>query len=239
MQTILPVLDTEKLQQAVNEYAMKGALETYKDFYSGWSGPYRKAIEEKLKEVKLNGLVEIPDIIAVLNESISAQLDQIANEAIARTFLPQVKAFLTREAAEMPFSDFLKEFINLQHSPDREDCSVSVKKHYEYDWLNLEISNSKKDYSLTLHLDSDTKNEKVKKYYLLSLPFSEDYSRCPSQKMTLTVEGGASLEMPFRRDILSDRFTSFIARLVIAGTRFTMDCDDFSEDMFPQHCHCD
>lgn len=239
MQTILPVLDTEKLQQAANEYAMKGALETYKDFYSGWSGPYRKAIEEKLKEVKLNGLVEIPDIIAVLNESIVAQLDQIANEAIAHTFLPQVKAFLTREAAEMPFSYFLKEFVNQQYEPDREDFNVSVEKHREYDWLTVEVSNEKKSYSLTFHLDSDTKNEKVKKYYLLSLPFSEDYSKYPSQKMTLSVEGGASLTMPFRRDILSDQFTSFIARLVIAGTRFTMDCDDFSDDMFPQHCHCD
>lgn len=235
---ILPVLDTEKLQQAANDYAMKGALETYKEFYSGWSGPYRKAIEEKLKEVKLNGLVEIPDIIAVLNESISAQMDQIANEAIARTFLPQVKQFLTRAPGEMLFSDFLKEFIDKQSSPSIDDCEVNIRRDSGHDWLNVYVATDKNHYDLTFYLDYDSKKETVKKYHLIGLPFGKDYDKHGLKKMTLSIDG-ATLEMPFTREILHDDFTAFIARLVIAGTRITMDCEEFSHDMFPEHCHCD
>ena len=50
---ILPVIDISVLQEKANEFAMKGAIETLKEFYSGYNSPYRKAIEEDLRDDEL------------------------------------------------------------------------------------------------------------------------------------------------------------------------------------------
>ena len=59
--------------------------------------------------------------------------------------------------------------------------------------------------------------------------------------MKISLDGGATLELPFTKGILEDEFTSFIARLDIGNNNIVFDVDDFDEDMFPQddHCHCD
>jgi hypothetical protein len=49
---ILPVLNTEVLQEKATEFAMKGAIESIKEFYSGYNSPFRKQIEEQLNKTK-------------------------------------------------------------------------------------------------------------------------------------------------------------------------------------------
>ena len=48
--------------------------------------------------------------------------------------------------------------------------------------------------------------------------------------MILRVENGVTLEMPFRRDVLSDRFTSLIGRMIIAKTIVNIDIDRLPPD---------
>src|SRR5690606_11147379 len=96
-ETITPVLDLDFLQKKANEHAMKGAEEAIKEFYSSWNSPYRKAIEQNLINKGVDNNFDIPDIIAVLNQKISNEIDLIANTAISKTFIPFVKEFLIRE----------------------------------------------------------------------------------------------------------------------------------------------
>src|SRR6476661_4245160 len=104
---ILPVINTEVLQQKANEYAMKGAEEALKGFYTSYNSPYKKAIEENLKNKGLDHSFNIPDIVGVLNDKFSQEIDLIANTAIAKSFVPMIKQILTREDAEVKFSDIL------------------------------------------------------------------------------------------------------------------------------------
>ena len=141
-----------------------------------------------------------------------------------------VQKFLTREAKELNFSDILKEFIEITDC-EYDDCSVEVAENKSYGWLDITLSSGEKEYKLTLHKDYEDKT----KYSIHSLP--GDYSKGNST-MKLTVDG-AELEMPFTRDVLQDNFVSFVARLIIANTKITMDCKEFHENMFPQdECHC-
>lgn len=238
MEKIEAVLDLKTIQEKANEYALKGAIESIKEYYSGYNSPFRKAIDEELKNHATGPLIKLPDIIAILNESLSKEVDEIANVAIAKTFVPMVKRFLTRENAEMTFSDFLRHFIEQTDSKSIEDVSVDVTKDERFGWLSIEIHSSENDYKLTLHQDSDSKKEGKPKYHILSLPenYSVKMNKVPVMKMYI---GDATLEIPFTRDILRDNFTAFIARLVLSDTKITMDRDDFSEDMFPEHCHCE
>lgn len=233
---ILPKLDLEELQKKADIAAMKGATETINEFYSGYNSPYKKAIEEQLKKHELSSNIALPDIVAIINESLSREIDIIANTAISKTFIPLVQKFLTREEKEINFSDFLKEFIECTNSKDYDDYSVEITRKEKYDWLEILISCKGKEYNLTFHLDWNSKKEVVTKYQLLSLPYSEAKYQ-PMVK--LTVEGG-TIELPFTRDILQDDFMSYIARLIMANTKITMDCNHFTEEMFENDddCHC-
>ena len=228
---ILPVLDNEKLQVAANEYAMKGATETIKEFYSGYSSPYRKAIEEELKKYEIGSQIKLPNIIALINDSLSKEIDAIANTAVAKTFIPIVSRFLTSEKKEVNFSEILEEFIEAGELKYNGDCEVEVVENSNHGWLDIKIMSDKNNYNLTLHEDWESKKLPVKKYQVLSLPYTD---RNASQKMTVTIDGN-KLEMPFTKDVLKDNFVSYIARLVIAGSLITMDCRDFEDSMFKNH----
>lgn len=248
--TILPVIDNELLQKKANEFAQKGAEECIKEFYTGYNSPYKKAIEENLKNKGLDSSFSIPDIIGVLNDKFSQEIDQIANQAIAKSFIPLVKDFLIREDSEMKFSNILKKFIeetNFEYN-DLDADDYTVEKVEEYDrssslrstFFSYQISNGKTGYELRFYRKNETFIE------IMSLPYRMDennkYSRSyeSNQKMKISLDGGATLELPFTKGILEDRFISFIARLVIGNNNIIFDVEDFDEDMFPKddHCHC-
>jgi hypothetical protein len=235
---ILPELNLETLKEKANEFAMKGAIETIKEYYSGYNSPFRKAIEEELTKTRIGFGIDLPDIIALINESLSKEIDLIANTAISKTFVPLVQRFLVREEKEMKFSEILKEFIKNTGSKSNDDCSIEMNKNYSYGWYDIELCANERSYKLTLHEESRLRSEsqEKQKYQFLSLPYDHN-KYAPTMK--LHVEGGVILEMPFTKDVLHDDFTSFIARLIIAQTKITIDYQDFSEEMFPEEeCHC-
>lgn len=247
--TILPVIDNAKLQEKANECAQKGAEECIKEFYTGYNSPYKKAIEENLKEKGLDNSFGIPDIIGVLNDKFSQKIDEIANTAVAKSFLPMINNILFREEYEVKFSDILKEFIkatNFEYNDqDIDDYTVEIVEEHDRSsslrktFFSYQITNGKEGYELRFYKKNDEKIE------IMSLPYvlesSKKYGRSyeSRQIMKLSLEGGATLELPFTKGILEDPFISYIARLVIGQNNITFDTDDFNEDMFPNnHCHC-
>ena len=237
---IIPVISTAILQEKATEFAMKGAIETIKEFYSGYNSPFRKQIEAQLQEFRIGTVIELPDIIGLINESLTSEIDLIANTAVAKSFVPLVQGFLTRESKEINFSDFLKNFISYTDDYDsntEEDYSVLISPS-QHGWLNIEISSKDRKYKLTFHGDYSTKGSEIKKYQLLSLPFTYDEPSHRRQQMKISIDG-VTLEMPFTPDVLKDNFVSYVGRLIIANSKITMDCDDFNSEMFPEEeCHC-
>ena len=237
-QVTAPVLDIEKLQQAANEAAMKGALKSIEEFYTGYNSPYRKFVDDELGKKELTFGLDLPDIIAKLNHCLSLEIDKITNTAIAKTFVPIVQKFLVREDKDVKFSDILRNFIEeTEKTGHNDDYEVTVEKHDRYDWLEVNISNGKENYQLTLHevyRNNDQKDQPVK-YHIFSLPY--DFDKHP-QKMKVALVDGATLEMPFTTDVLRNPFISYIARLILGGCQITIDTKEFEEEMFPERCHC-
>lgn len=235
---ILPVIDTAILQEKANEYAMKGAMESMKEFYTGYNSPYRKAIDEQLKKHEIGFPLTLPDIIGVINDSLAKEVDELANAAIAKTYVPLVRQFLLRIPKEIKFSDILKEFVEITDK-DYSSYELSIQeKDPKYGWLSVEVSCDEHSYSFTLHVDHESKKQGKEKYQLLSLPNEYTSKDIYGQKMTLSVDG-AKLEMPFNRDILKDKFNLYLSRIVLSDSLITMDCQEFERDMFPERCHCD
>jgi hypothetical protein len=244
METILPVLDNKVLQEKANEFAMKGAIDTIKEYYTGYNSPFKEAFDSHLKGKDIHFGFEIPDIISRMNEALMQQADLIANHAIAQTLIPQFKELLTRAEATMNFSDILKTFIDVNYGVKYDDCSVEItnpRDYHEkpdiYDWLNVQIASDERTYRFTLHKHDKKESGKNAKYTLLSLP---SFDKNSTQTMTLYLDDiKGSVEMPFVPNVLSDRFVSFMARLVMSSTIITLDTQEFDENMFPERCHCD
>lgn len=246
---ILPVINNEVIQQKANEYAQKGAEECLKNFYTGYDSPYKKAIEENLKNKGLDHSFNIPDIIGVLNDKFSQEIDQIANAAIAKSFVPLVKEFLIRENAEIKFSEILRKFIdttNFKYDDDVESFDYTAEKivdnskSYSSSFFQYQISNGKTGYELRFYVNKEETT-------IMGLPHMLDdngkyYRNYESkQTMKISLDGGATLELPFTKGILENPFTSYIARLVIGENNIIFDVEDFDEEMFPNdndHCHC-
>jgi len=227
MDNIVPTIDVEKLQQAANEYALKGAIEVIKEYYSGYKSPYKEAIQKQLDEKGVSVHIELPDIIGILNQKLSHEIDKIANTALAKTYIPLVQNMLVREEKEVKFSDILRAFIRETDSEINDGCYVEIEKHEKYSWLSINIGNNDIKYDLTLHLDHNDK----KTYWIGTLPHDFQPSHRYS-KMTLTIADNTKLEMPFMPDVLSDKFVSYIAKLIIGECRITMDRNDFEDEMF-------
>ncbi|HNK91295.1 MAG TPA: hypothetical protein PKN63_12125 [Chitinophagales bacterium] len=232
-----PVLYGEELSKKVKEFAMEGALKSIKEYYTGYNSPFMKSINEELSKMKIGTGIELPDIIALINDSLTKEIDIIANTAVSKSFIPLVQRFLTREEKEMKFSDILKSFIYELDIKEMDDCSVEIKEETKYDWLNITLYHNDDSYEICFHSDWESKKQGIKKYQILSLPY--DSKNNYKKTMKLNVGDNVSLELPFTEKVLQDKFISFVARLVIANTKITMDCSDFDEDMFPkEECHC-
>lgn len=245
---ILPVLNMEQLQEKANEFAMKGAIKTIEEFYTGYDSPYKKALTENLINKGVDQAIQIPDIIGILNESISKEIDMIANTAVSKTFVPMVKEFLTRAEAEIKVSDILKEFIEYtdfkdSDDVDKEDYSMEIVKD-DGSFVYLSISNIKVTFEIHFYKKSE-KGISPKVYEIYTLPYMKGESSSISyrshsfpQTMKLSIDG-TTLELPFTPGVLEDGFLKYIAKLIIANTKITFDVAEFSEDMFPENeCHC-
>ncbi len=118
---------------------------------------------------------------------------------------------------------------------DRYSGSSSLKDTFP----TYQISNGKIGYELHFHVRKESTT-------LISLPYvlgdNQKYNgKHPvNQTMKISLDGGATLEMPFTRGILDDEFMSFCARLIIGNNNIIFDCEEFNEDMFPERdeCHC-
>lgn len=243
MKDILPQIDNEQLQNKANEYAQKGAEDTIREFYTGYNSPFKEAIKKDLENKGFKWPIELPDVIANINEALTKQIDVIANEAIAKSFVPMVTKFLTRAEPEMKFSKILHEFIectNFEYNDASiEDYTVEIEKE-ERGFIRLTITDGADVYELGLSDAHKYSNDPEKRdnpmYTIYSLPFT--YRPQIERSMVLSVDDKVKLEIPFTKGILENKFAAFTARLVMAETKIDMDVRDFDEEMFPQRCHC-
>lgn len=227
---VIPSIDSEIIQERASEFAMKGVIESIKEFYTGYNSPFKKAIEEELKKKSIpSNFLALPDIMALINQELVREIDAIANQAVAKSFIPLVSEFLSGVEKEVNFSNILKKLIKQLELDNPYECSVQISKK-DYGDLDVRVEWKEESYRLTLYQDRYSTKEGFIKYKFLNLPWSYE-----TQRKTMKLQiGEATLEMPFTTSVLENPFLSYIARLIIAGSLITMDCEDFDEEWF-QH----
>lgn len=236
-----PKIDIKLIQEKANAAAEKAYLKEIEEYYTSYSSPYRKLIETELKKQKFSYGMELPNVMAKINDALSKEVDIIANNAIANSYIPMVSDSLIGLDKEITLSYLLKKIIE-ELEPERDvfdefTFSFEKDKNPSYGWLNCFLYTSKSDYEFTLHT-ATTKEGDKQKYQLLSFPFNKAKTGYNSN-MTVYKED-IKIEMPFTPNILQDKVLNLFFKMMLSGSKITMDCDGFDEDMFPEreHCHC-
>lgn len=222
-----PVLDMEKIQAKANEYALQGAFECIKNYYTGYNSPFKKAIEEHLEKSRTSFCFTMPEVMGVINESLSSQIDIIANEAVAKSYVPLVRSFLTRGEDVVKVSDIVDRFKK-HHEYEDDPVEVEMSKDERYGWYNMTLECGDEKCSLTLHEDS--KNDQGQQFYsMLGLPFENKSGRY-NNVMKVSLDEGASMEIPFTCGILHNGFLTYIANLVMFKTKIVIDKTYFDDE---------
>lgn len=234
-----PKIDIKAIQKAANEAAEKAYLKEISEYYTSYSSPYREMIQNELNKQKFSYGMELPNIMSKINEALIKEVDIIANNAIASSYIPMVSNALIGLDKEITLSYLLKEII-IELEPDRnefDDFSFHFEEDREYNWLNCFLSTPKSEYEFTLHT-ATTKEGEQQKYKLLSFPSNK--SKKGYNSNMIVYKDDVKIEMPFTPNILEDKVLNLFFKMMLSGSKITMDCKEFDDDMFPEQefCHC-
>jgi hypothetical protein len=223
-------IDKVILATKAQESAMEGALKSINEFYTKWDSPFRKQIEDHLAQTAISGNFALPDIVGLINQSLTNEIDKIANEAVAKTFIPLVSKFLSRTEKNVKFSDLLTVFLR-ETGTEIDDASVTVTES-KHGWLECVIHSEDDIYEFTIHSVWRPNEEKSrdKRYQILTLPRRASDKSSSNRVMKVCLDG-ATLEIPFTPNVLQDGFISYLAKLLMFKCEIEMDVEDFNEDM--------
>jgi hypothetical protein len=250
METInlqVPELDQETLKNKAYEYAMKGAEEVLKDYYSGYKSPYKQKFEEALNAMPFNSNFNLLDMTAYMQSIINEKAEEVCSLAVAQVYIPELSEFLTglnrdrnnwRE--EIRFSEIVKKFKEIVANDDDEIKNVFVEAviDKEYEPYNVYFSKNdsglvsidykdKAEYCYTLHAQSiyeEGKFKKTGKYQLLSVDNNNEYKNKRKQTIKIKTDD-ITAEIPFDAAALKDKFHRYIISLYVNKIAIIMDDD--------------
>lgn len=242
---IVPSIDMSKVQEYANQYAMEGMRKALENFYTGYDSPFRKAVLEHFNEQVPSFQLDLPGIMAMLNEALSTMCDNIVNKAIATSYIPLINDLLTQTKKEICVSDIVKKFIEVYSDGDEWDgdnFSVTIEKDGKFDWYNLHLESYEYEVKLdvSLHTLYNCNKDGKSLYHILCLPYEERYrNKFGCMKCTVEVEQGknATLEMPYGYGILCSPFIRYVACLVMFDTSIVLDTLDFNDIIYPDNIY--
>jgi len=225
----------QEIQDKVNSSALKATMNAIDDYFDGYNSQYKAQIKEQLSKQDFGVKMDLPKVISLINQQLENQMTQIANTAVAQTFIPMVHRFLSNTKPVILVSDMLKEFIS-ELSAEYQDFHFECNEEKRHGWLDCEISYDEKRISFTLHKDRDYQNGQwvdTGYYKLLSLPY-EKGSHNKEMRIVSETENGKKVELylPFTPTVLENPIISTMARVLLSGSKFSVDCDGVDEEWF-------
>ncbi len=229
-----PKIDIKLIQEKANSAAEKAYLSAIEDYYTSYSSPYKEMIKEELKKQEFKWSMDLPNIMSRINKALSEEVDMIANNAIASSYIPIVSEALVGYKKQLKLSDILKDIV--ESTEPEEDVFDEFNLHISksnHGWLNLNLSIPESYYEITLHTASENK------YQLLSMP-SNSFKKGGSNKKMTIFKDDVKIELPFTENILHDKVINIFFKMMLGKCEIEIDCDNFTDDMFPEDefCHC-
>ena len=223
-------LPEEKIQQLAEQYAMEGAEKAIREYYTGYNSPYMKMMEEHLKAIAPNPRFDLPDLTAAINKALADKITDLANQVVAKTYIPLFNSLLTPcKENVVSTANLFQEFGD--YIKDREDDDFDSEelefeaKHGSYGLHSL-LFKYKGETEFDLSIWERGYNEKGDQLYIISrLPgtSSWDHLSNKARMMKITLKEGDTAEVPIIDDVLSNDFMAYCAKLLICKTKIEID----------------
>lgn len=225
----------QEIQDKVNASALKATMNAIEDYFDEYNSQYKAQIKEQLSKQDFGVKMDLPKVISLINQQLENQMTQIANTAVAQTFMPMVHRFLTNTEPIVLMSETLKKLIS-ETSSEYGDFHFEYTENEKYGWLDCEIEYDGKNISFTLHKDRDYEKGKwidTGYYKLGSLPYEKGVNNKEIRIVSETENGRkVELYLPFTPTVLENPIISYMSRVLLSGSKFTIDCDGVEEEWF-------
>lgn len=216
----VPSISNEEIQQAVNESARQGMLKQIEEFFTGYNSPFQEKVKEYLSEqIPGDFRLDIAGCMALINEGLQAQVQEIAHKAIAQSYAPMVQQLLTKRFDQVTFSDIVNAFVNEYDICNEGLCHAELKQNsWGSEQLKLECEDDDRiSYSITFNPVKTSDGEKNNRYEILSMPMpDQSWQEWPTVKCCFEREGTkCTMHLPLGNGVLRDSFFRFIANIVV------------------------
>ena len=228
---VTPVLDVAKLQEIANEAAMEAATKEIKDYYGGYSSPFRKQIQQYFKENVPSPKIEIPNIVEEIQKSLVGEVEKIAKEMSIKNCISALRKGITHLPLEDDGSIKLsKVFDEMERDIDIEngewiEAEVKDDGYGSTKWLDVILTIKKENcdeklVEFTLH-ENDTDKEHPNTNIVLSMPRHMD--KWENANIKVKCDNGTEIEMPIFHGLADSPILLTIAKLVMYRTPVVVD----------------
>ena len=232
---VTPVLDIAKLQEVANQAAMESAIKEIKDYYGGYCSPFRKQIQDYLKENVPSPKIEIPNIVEEVQNSIVGEVEKIAKELSIKNCISALRKGITHLPLEndgtIKLSSVFNEMAKNIDTENGEWFEARVKEDsFAFSrWLNVTLTIKKEDcdeksLEFTLY-DNDLDKEHPNTKKVLSMPYHSD--KHENVKVKAKDSEGLEIEIPMFHGLAKDPFLLTIAKLVMYRTPVVVDVKNY------------
>lgn len=224
-------LPEEKIQQLAEKYAMEGAEKAIREYYTGYNSPFMKRMEAHIQAIAPNPRFNLPDLTAAINKALADKITDLANQVVAKTYIPLFNRFLTPSgtnvvSTENLFQEF-GDYIKDREGDDEFDSDELDFEAMEGTFgLRSLLFKYKGEVEFDLSIWASERNEKGDQLYIISrLPGTSqwDHLSNKARMMKLTLTDGATAEVPILDDVLSNDFMAYCAKLLICKTKVEID----------------
>lgn len=228
---VAPVLDIEKLQQVANEAAMHTAIKEIEDYYNGYNSPFRKQVQEYLKQNVPSPEIEIPNIVEEVQKSIVGEVEKIAKELSIKNCISTLRKGITHLPLEDDGSIKLsKVFDEMERDIDIEngewiEADVKEDGFFTSKWLKVILTIKKENceekiLEFILH-DNNNDDKHPNTKIVLSMPYH--MNKWENAKIKIKDNEGLEIEMPMFHGLANDPVLLTIAKLVMYRTPVVVD----------------
>ncbi len=227
-------LDENKIQEMAEKYAIQGAEQAIKNFYTGYDSQFKKKVEKELADkVQTNFFFQLPLLTAAINQAINDKVTEMANTMVANTFLPMLNRMFTQERKTVVttqdlyehFGDVMREDLDDEFNCDLMELDIKCDTTSDYTFRDLSFrydGNEKFRLSLMQSSRKETDEYGNALYMITALPGCSQYHAdyYPRERqMRLRLKNDVTLEMPFVPDVLRDEFMCYVASLLLNNTK--------------------
>lgn len=202
---MIPNINLDTLQELHDKYALKGAEDAIKEYYTSYKSPYKQAIQAYLEGNQTVIKFEIPNFVDALNTQINNKINGMVNNTIALTLMEEFDG-LFKDHQNIKFSDLLKAY-------KKENDEIPRVEWIERERFLLKFKID--DYLFYFRENESTELITITSFY--NTDYSETNMRVKKNDVTI--------ELPAFNNRLYDDFTKMVYSAIIHKTPIEIDVD--------------